>query len=122
MSWVLRSVSTLSWRTGAFSPQRLHEGDELLRRQLFGPGSAVAADGLQRGGGPITGREPGELNRVCQALATVGEGCRDEQLDRWVGQRSGAAAERDQRGVHVRLWPEDRPRYRVEARSLRGQL
>ena len=92
-----------------------------------GASSSARADGLRPSAASASsaacpGRDAGELQRVRQGLAPVGEGGLDDALQLRVPVGEGDAPERDERRVDVRARPEDLARDRVEAGSLGREL
>ncbi len=84
--------------------------------------SGGTADRLERGGSPLSVREPCERDRVRQRLAAVRESGLDDGLDaeEVIGQLG--PPEGDERRVDVRRRPEDRAGDGVETGSVGGQL
>src|ERR687887_632977 len=119
---VLRSVAMVSSRTRSFSREHIRESDELQRPELFGAHVRIAPD---VGQGCFRLRAAGEarkLDRIGEPLPPVREGSRDDPLHAREILGVSLAAKGDERRVHVRARPEDRPRHGMEAGSLGGEL
>src|SRR5919198_319636 len=122
ISCILRSVATVSSRTRSFARERIRESDELQRRELFGAHVRIAPD---VGQGCFRLRAAGEarkLDRIGEPLPPVREGSRDDPLHAREILGVSLAAKGDERRVHVRARPEDRPRHGMEAGSRVGDL